>query len=884
MNFLELASPLLAPQKKIPNVFPTTSTDYRIAIIGECPGRDDEESNAPFTGSSGRFLNMLLSKSGITRNACYIGNICQTRPPNNNIEDFSWDSEEIQSGLEQIRKDFEQFKPNLCVLLGNTALYAATFDRSKTVSSWRGSLFQCTVVNSPFYNLKCMATYHPAAILRTYEWAPLLHFDLRRARSEGSSPVLTLPDRKIEIQLSLDEILSRLGSIKEQHQKIALDIEGYVNNMTCLSIATCSTHGFSIPFTNGNGTSYWTESEELRLWPALASVLCNPDIPKILQNYMYDAFVLAYTYRCPIRGLVDDTMLKSWELFCELDKDLGTLCSIYTREPFYKNERKSQDMQTFWRYNVKDSCCTYEIAEEQDRQMQLPGARYHYKFNVALLAPLLYMELRGLAYNSLEAKILAAQLRKKIYALNWKLQQIAQTPELKIDISTISSLCCKKRGSYTIWSDLCGQQLKGFTPFILRIVQLCSRSTNSKLTPCELGELYFLLGYGLNQASPKQLCELLYDKLKLPVQYKKEHGRLTTSRTTDILALLNIMKDHNHPIIKILLLLSNYQTQLENLEKKVDVDGRMRCGYNVVGSETGRLSCSESPTRTGYNLQTVTRSHRHLFYPDRGMDFSGCDLSGADGWTVAAWCARLGDTTMLDDYKFGLKPAKILALMYTHGATINKLTREELKKLSKSVSGDGWLYFACKCVQHGTNYGMKERTVADTILKQSYKKGGSPIWIPLHIAKQLQTLYLVRYGAILRWHQHITNQINTYGYLESATGHRRIIFGRRTDHSTIQSGLSNEPQENTTYATNLALLKLWTDPDNRTSDNGLKIEPVHQVHDALYTQYKSFMRDWAKSKIHAYFNSALRIAGQQIVIPFEGHWSTKGWEMWEGDI
>ncbi len=85
-----------------------------------------------------------------------------------------------------------------------------------------------------------------------------------------------------------------------------------------------------------------------------------------------------------------------------------------------------------------------------------------------------------------------------------------------------------------------------------------------------------------------------------------------------------------------------------------DPDGRVRCSYNVVGTDTGRLSCQGSPTGSGMNLQTVTKKLRHLFLADPGYHFFQCDLAGADGWTVAAECASLGDPTMLNDYLAGI--------------------------------------------------------------------------------------------------------------------------------------------------------------------------------------------------------------------------------------
>jgi hypothetical protein len=78
--------------------------------------------------------------------------------------------------------------------------------------------------------------------------------------------------------------------------------------------------------------------------------------------------------------------------------------------------------------------------------------------------------------------------------------------------------------------------------------------------------------------------------------------------------------------------------------------------------------------RVGGNMQTIpgdwdmedkehplTQGMRDLFVADPGCYIGKCDLKGADGWTIGAYMAMLGDSTMLEDLKFGLKPAQIVA-------------------------------------------------------------------------------------------------------------------------------------------------------------------------------------------------------------------------------
>src|SRR5262249_31522236 len=55
----------------------------KVMVIGEAPGREEDESGHPFVGSSGRFLNHVLEGTGIDRADLFITNVVKCRPPRN---------------------------------------------------------------------------------------------------------------------------------------------------------------------------------------------------------------------------------------------------------------------------------------------------------------------------------------------------------------------------------------------------------------------------------------------------------------------------------------------------------------------------------------------------------------------------------------------------------------------------------------------------------------------------------------------------------------------------------------------------------------------------------------------------------------------------------
>jgi hypothetical protein len=221
---------------------------------------------------------------------------------------------------------------------------------------------------------------------------------------------------------------------------------------------------------------------------------------------------------------------------------------------------------------------------------------------------------------------------------------------------------------------------------------------------------------------------------------------------------------------------------------------------------------------------------------------------------------------------FGLKPAKILALIYRHGAVVNRWSREELKKASKNVTEtgpDGWLYFACKRVQHGTNYLLQPATMSGQILEDSYKKLGTPIIVPKKECERLQHFYLSRYYGVPYWQSKVKQLIIKDKALPCASGHVRRFFGKPDDPDTQRKAVAHCPQANTTYATNKAILNLWNDRENVVGGN-YRIQPLHQMHDAVIGQFRFDDLDFARRKIPQYFNNPLVIAGTTLVIPYGG--------------
>lgn len=876
-------------RKVVPNFPPCVPVDScRIAIIGEAPGEDEENYGQPFIGRSGQILNGVLQDVGIDRNACLVGNVCRSRPPGNDIANFDWSGQEIQSGLTQLRSDLLSFDPCICVLVGNSALHAAKhgtqapkrkgkqIDWPCKIGDWCGSLFVSSEISSPFWGFKCIPAFHPAGVLRFWGMDgnfPRMKAAFKRAKEESFSKELILPQRKLRTDLFAGEAINMMDSWPAGH-RCSLDIEGglprdMVNvkrakpkkgqrpfGWPCVSLASSPSASRTLVW------SRFSDSELPHVIASFAQLMWRLDVPKVLQNQLYDNFVTSFGYGLPIRNVLEDVMIKGWAIFAELPRSLGVQASVWTREPHWKDESMYEsDGEGLYVGCARDSAVTYEVSEAQDNFLAADASERghskritHYRAVRSIQDPFLYMQVRGIKYDQ-------TNVSKMLSETDLKLEPV------------------RARLKLSAGYDLCGK----------------------------------------TSLSPTKLTRCLYEEKKYEKQFKKEGGRKTESLTTDIEALLALLRHHpGDPFLGDVTLHRHLEGIRETLQIEADDDGRVRCGYSLE-AETGRVKCYTSPTGSGANLQTIQKDLRRNYIADLGYDFAQADLEGADGWTVAAHCARLGDKTMLNDYLAGMKPAKIIALMYWFGQEINNLCIEDVKFLHgkvfpivKKLVGD-WLYMGCKRVYHGTDYLMGIPTMQLNVLKDSFKESGTPVFMPFAEAKYLQQgCMLARYTGVPLWHTWAESVLRSKGELESASGHIRIFFGRRFGkdvNETLKQFLAHEPQMNTTWATNLAMLRLWNDKANRvvwvdkakflykTGDGtegywagpmdawqriwpgSLLVEPLHQVHDALCVQWPKFLRDWARRKMKEWFNNPLKIAGIDLVIPFDGTFGPSWYEM-----
>lgn len=151
-----------------------------LMLVGEAPGKDEDEQGKPFVGVSGQLLDRMLAAIGHDRTNTYISNVVPWRPPGNRKPA----SDEIATCLPFIERHIMLAKPAVLLLLGDTAA-KAILKTTDGITRSRGRWHSWQPdTNAPV--IPAMASFHPAFLLRNpaakrESWVDLLQVKARLA-------------------------------------------------------------------------------------------------------------------------------------------------------------------------------------------------------------------------------------------------------------------------------------------------------------------------------------------------------------------------------------------------------------------------------------------------------------------------------------------------------------------------------------------------------------------------------------------------------------------------------------------------------------------------------------------------------------------------------
>lgn len=546
-------------------LLPSGPIDARLMIVTDCVSYRDFPSRTILSDPA---FNKMLSEAGIIRSRCFITALIREEVTGQSIEtqiapnkkaitpeheevNGKWCRPALVKGLQRLERDIELVGPKVILALGQTA---GALVGKWGLKSWRGSILPYTAPCG--HECHIIPCYTPAYVQSSWTERPITIHDMRRAWSLAlsNSPILP-PAYDFLIEPSFSETTNCLRNLLSLAVsgplKLSVDIETRGGHIACIGIAWSALNAICIPYLRAAldpaKTSYWLEDEEIHITHLLYRLLTHPNVEIVGQNFIYDA---QYFHRhfCFTPRFARDTMLAQHTIFSNMPKKLDYLSSLHcTHHVYWKDESKNWDPKIgerqLWVYNCKDACVTYEIDDSQRRTIEALSEKWPELAEIEAFQQSLFYPVLDTMNNGLRVNDFSKQ-------------------QLSAELSTAIA----ERNEW----------------------------------------LEAVVGHPLNIKSPKQMADFFYRELAQKPIKNRQTGALTCN--DEALERIGQREPLLLPVTKTIAELRSLNVFRSTfLEAELDHDNRMRCSFNIGGTETFRFSSSTNAFGSGMNLQTVPK-------------------------------------------------------------------------------------------------------------------------------------------------------------------------------------------------------------------------------------------------------------------------------------
>ncbi len=531
------------------------------------------------------------------------------------------------------------------------------------------------------------------------------------------------------------------------HETVSFDTEttaldAHTAELVGLSFAVRPQHAWYVPMPE----NYHQCQQMLELFRPLFT---NEQILKVGQNLKYDISVLRW-YEMPVAGPLFDTMIAHYLIEPEqrhsMDYMAETLLN-YRPIPIENLIGKKGKDQGSMRDVPPEQIKEY-AAEDADITLQL--------------------------YHKLAPELVAGGLEKLMHDIEMPLVNVLADMEaegVKLDIATLKEI---------------GDSMQN------EIIQLEA-------------EIHTLAGGAFNIASPKQLGEVLFDKLGLSSSAKKtKTGQYPTGE--EVLSRLK----HEHPIIEKILdyrqLTKLKSTYVDALPALVNPrDGRVHTSYNQAVAATGRLS-SNNPNLQNIPIRTERgREIRKGFVP-RGKNFTllAADYSQIELRIIAHLS---GDKGMIEAFNNGHD---------IHAATASRVYGIPIEQVTKEMRRNA------KTVNFGIIYGISAFGLSERL------------GIPRGEASHIISSYFREYPGIKEYMNRQIDFARRHGYVETMLGRRRYLRDINSANSVVRGFAERNAINAPIQGSSADMIKLAMINIHREMKAlGLQSKMILQVHDEL---------------------------------------------------
>lgn len=488
--------------------------------------------------------------------------------------------------------------------------------------------------------------------------------------------------------------------------------------------------------------------QALKIVNKFKSLLENEETLKVGQNIKYDMLVLG-NYGITVSGPMFDTMIAHYVLQPELRHGMDYLAEIYLKYDTIKIEEligpKGKGQK-----NMRDLSPTqvYKYAcEDADVTLKLK--------------------------NILEKELVENGVEQLFYT---------------IEMPLVPVLAYMERNGVRIDTEALKETSRHFTARMHQIEE----------------EVHQLAGMEFNIASPKQVGEVLFDRLKIVEKAKKtKTGQYVTSEE-----VLESLKGKHEIVGKILehrglkKLLGTYIDALPQLINPHT--GKIHTSFNQTVTATGRLSSSNP------NLQNIPvrnedgKEIRKAFIPDNGCEFFSADYSQIE---LRIMAHLSGDPHMIEAFQKGQD---------IHAATAAKIYKEKLEDVTREQRSKA------KTANFGIIYGISVFGLAER-LNVDRKE-----------AKELIDGYFENYPKVKEYMDHSIQIAREKGYIETIFKRKRYLPDINSRNAVVRGyaerNAINAPiQGSAADIIKVAMINIY----RRFKEENIKSKMILQVHDEL---------------------------------------------------
>jgi len=733
----------LGEQEGVQVVHSILPSEARVLFIGESPGDDENEQGVPFVGRTGELLDEIFKEVGIPRNSIAVTNTVACRPP----EKRPPVPKEVKACSEFLLKEIEMLKPSLIVTLGATA--------SKTIFPNLGNI---TKVRGVFYDhpellCKLLPTFHPAYVLKNPTERHLLVEDLSKAAAymNGSfiipEPLLT-HYHVIQRRDQLDWIVNQL----HENKLWACDTE-------TTSINTLEAEIFIITVSWKPQTAVLLDCRYFRdtpenlsyFWSKVKEVMEN-DSKKVFHNGGYDLQCFM-NHGISVQNYYADTLLMHYLLNEETHHGLEVLAWEYTDFGGYEltlsryieehpiETYRDIPMEIIHPYALKDADATfrsYLAMYPKIQQQQLSYVLHDIMMPTQKI--LLRTEHDGV---SVDKPYLDKTIAKYTLKMEEQLVTVRSVPQVRQFVE-------EKRAAETAALKQKWEKSKTLTK---------RHSQFEDYLQTRLLKSPDLLTTEFNVNSPKQLKELLIDKMRLKVIKVTDSGQPSTD--AEVLAEYAKANSFCNALLEYRTLSHLKSTFLEGIANRLTPQNRVHTDYFLWSTNTGRIS-SRDPNLGNIPTSKTAGDIKDIFCADLGTGdwLVEADMAQAE---FRIWMQYSQDPQALEDLNNGLDIHKLIAAVAYHNVKLPRgtITYEQFLELTKDVTKD-------------------ERTPTKTIVFGCmYGRGAPSIAKQLDIstveAQKIIDIFFARYPQASFWLKTTISKTRRDGYVVNLFGRRRRL-------------------------------------------------------------------------------------------------------------